>query len=315
MIPQQGHLTVNDLVGRLDAAASTSGSSCSDIDCQGHVHHMRDASMAIGSGLSTSYGTPVSNTSPALSRQRSSQSYTCRVLSSDDITTAVRAQSLSRSASAPDNVRACGSSSIPATAMRAFLLGAGQVITGSVTTAVFLQEQIWRPTAALGRFLALQMALGTRHTGGALGSALVCAVCFPFRRRRKLTHLFHQHELPSISSATNERITLRSCSNCHFKLEYVSRSRVILKDLRDCEVMLVGCSQIDFIILNCDNLHVKELGSGSMGDFTRRKCRNFVHEVVCLRCACQPLLPTGSTAAAGEPKWAASLAVDASVCL
>lgn len=263
---------------------------------------------------STSYlsSSPVSSPALSLSARHGSLSRAHRLLiDSGDLDLDVRPPSVSCAVVAQGSGVPGTGSSLHATATRAFLLGARQVIMGSLSAVLTVQQHVWRPTAAAGRFVALRVALGTRCGAGTLGSALARTLRFPFLRRRTLKRLLHRHDLPSISSVHNERITLRSCSDCLFKLEYVTSSKVILKDLRDCQVMLVGCSQLELVIRDCDNLHIKELGSGAMGDLLRRNCRHFTHEVVCLRCACQPLQPSPS---AGR-KWMPTLALDASACL
>ncbi|KAG2497104.1 hypothetical protein HYH03_004695 [Edaphochlamys debaryana] len=105
---------------------------------------------------------------------------------------------------------------------------------------------------------------------------------------------------PPIANLTGARIALRHCRNTRLRIEYCSDCVVVASRLSNCELMLVGCTRIKLVLRDCSGLLLRELQCGSMGDFERRRCEGFSHEIVCLRCACKPSGSGGASPSTSE---------------
>ncbi|KXZ47308.1 hypothetical protein GPECTOR_36g33 [Gonium pectorale] len=93
------------------------------------------------------------------------------------------------------------------------------------------------------------------------------------------------------------RITLRDCKHTRIRIEYCQDCVVVASHLQSVELLLVCCQRVKLVLRNCEGLLLRELQCSNMGDCVRRRCPNFVHEIVCLRCACKPRSSSAGSAA------------------
>ncbi|GIL64556.1 hypothetical protein Vafri_18454 [Volvox africanus] len=109
------------------------------------------------------------------------------------------------------------------------------------------------------------------------------------RQRRQLQHQRNGAVPEPISNVVRGRITLRNSCNTRIRIEYCRDCIIVANGLDSVELLLVCCQRVKLVLRNCNALTLRELQCTDMGDFVRRGCSNFVHEIVCLRCACKPM--------------------------
>ncbi|PNH00266.1 hypothetical protein TSOC_013916 [Tetrabaena socialis] len=98
------------------------------------------------------------------------------------------------------------------------------------------------------------------------------------------------------SNLVGARIKLSGCRNTRLRIEYCRDCVVVASGLEGVELLLVGCQRVKLVLLRCRGLLLRELQCSDMGDFVRRGCDGFAHEIVCLRCACKPSSSGGGAA-------------------
>ncbi|GLC35450.1 hypothetical protein PLESTB_000205800 [Pleodorina starrii] len=120
----------------------------------------------------------------------------------------------------------------------------------------------------------------------------------PRGRRRQLRALLHQRNgaVPEpVTNVVRGRITLRDCRNTRIRIEYCRDCVVVASRLESVELLLVCCQRVKLVLRDCPGLVLRELQCTNMGDFVRRGCPNFAHEIVCLRCACKPMMSSSGS--------------------